>query len=221
MEKIAKIKWFALTLVFLAVPMLASRLALANDIKTLVVKKEASFEPGLAKSWTKVKDGEFEFVLDTSAELIGGKALTTGAVKESLEKALAESDGVAVESKSPEVVSVKYSGAEADFFNKLAETKIRAQSDVADTSDTDGGIRARPAGIVLQLGEVKGFVKKMRKNKPVSFKITESKLEGLKQGDEIEVNFGAVKVKKNMDLYFTPVKAADGTWTVKDGIVSR
>lgn len=201
---------------------LTSTLSSADTPKTLIQLVDGKPTPALATSWTKVKDGEMEFVIDTSAELMSGKALTGGAVKESVEKRLKVSHGVKVTPTTPEKVTINFTGEEKAFFAKLAEVKIRAQSsDVADSSGSDGGIRARPAGMKLSDGEVRGFVLKVAKEHYV-FRITESKAADFKAGDTIDMKFDeSLSIKKNLNLYFTPQKNDDGFWTPKVGTLLR
>jgi hypothetical protein len=152
MEKGFKMIKFLLKVLFVTGLFNASAAASAETPKTLVQLVGGKPTPALAKSWTKVKNGEMEFVIDTSAELMSGKALTGGAVKESLEKKLKTSHGVKVTPTTPEKVTIIFTGEEKEFFLKLAEVKIRAQSsDIADSSGSDGGIRARLQ--VLSTGE--------------------------------------------------------------------
>lgn len=194
----------------------------AETPKTLVQLIDGKPTPALAKSWSKVKNGEMEFVIDTSAELMSGKALTGGAVKESLEKKLKTSHGVKVTPTSPEKVTIVFAGEEKEFFSKLAEVKIRAQStDVADSSGSDGGIRARRPGIILAEGEVRGFILKVAKEHYV-FRIIETNSKELKVGDTIDMKFeSGLPIKKNLNLYFLPQKNDDGFWTAKEGTLTR
>jgi hypothetical protein len=194
----------------------------ADTPKTLVQLVDGKPSPALAKSWTKVKNGEMEFVIDTSAELMSGKALTGAAVKESLEKKLKTSHGVKVTPTSPDKVTIIFNGEEKEFFAKLAEVKIRAQSsDVADSSGSDGGIRARPPGIILADGEVRGFILKVAKEHYV-FRIIETNSKEFKIGDTIDMKFEKdLPIKKNLNLYFVPEKKEDGFWSPKEGTLTR
>lgn len=196
--------------------------ALASSPRTLIELADGAPKPALAKSWTKLKDGEYEFILDTAAELTNGKALTTGAVKASLENKMKSTHGVTVKEVAADKVVVTYSSSEQDFLKQIAEVKIRATStDVAaDTGGSDGGIRARPPGITLADGEIKGFVLKVMKGHYV-FKIVESKAADLKVGDAIDFKAPNVKLRKNHDLYFMPEKDSEGFWTAKEGTLTR
>ncbi len=201
---------------------LMSSLAWSETPKTLIQLVSGKPTPALAKSWKTIKKGEMEFVIDTSAELMSGKALTGAAVKESLEKKLKDSHGVKVTPTTPEKVTINFSGAEKEFFSKLAEVKIRAQStDVADASGSDGGIRARPPGIILAEGEVRGFILKVAKEHYV-FRIIETNSSEFKVGDSLEMKFDKnLPIKKNLNLYFVPQKNDDGFWTAKEGTLTR
>ena len=201
---------------------ITSAAASADTPKTLVQLVDGKPTPALAKSWTKVKSGEMEFVIDTSAELMSGKALTGGAVKESLEKKLKDSHGVKVTPTTPDKVTIIFTGEEKEFFSKLAEVKIRAQSsDVADSNGSDGGIRARPPGITLADGEVRGFILKVAKEHYV-FRIIETNSKEFKVGDTIDMKFDkSLPIKKNLNLYFVPQKNDDGFWTATEGTLTR
>jgi len=208
--------------IFILASLCVSPIASADSPKTLVRIIDGKPSPALAKSWTKIKSGEIEFVIDTSAELVSGKALTSGAVKESVEKKLKISHGVKVTPTTPDRVTIVFTGEEKVFFSNLAEVKIRAQStDVADASGSDGGIRARRPGIILAEGEIRGFVLKVKKAHYV-FRIIESNSPDFKVGDTINMKFDeSLSIKKNTNLYFVPQKKDNGIWTAKEGSVSR
>lgn len=196
--------------------------AMAVPAKTLIEMTDGKPVAALAKSWKKVKDGEFVFVIDTSAELMNGKALTIGAIKESLEKKLSASLGLSVTPSAPDAVVIKFKGDEKEFLNQLSQVKIRAQStDIVDSSGSDGGIRARPPNIILSNGEIRGFVLKVKKDHIV-FRVIETKAQEFKVGDSIDMRFNKeVPIKKNLDLYFVPEKDESGFWKPKDGTLSR
>lgn len=214
----------ALTLGLVLPGLLKAPEALASSPRTLIEMADGTPKSALAKSWSKIKDGEYEFVLDTSAELMNGKALTTAAVKATLEKKLGTSHGVVVKEIAADKVTITYTGPEADFLKQLSEVKIRAtSSDVAaDSGGSDGGIRARPPGVQLADGEIKGFVLRVQKVQGhYVFKIVESKFPDLKAGDAIDLKISSVKLRKNHDLYFMPEKDSDGIWTAKEGTLTR
>lgn len=190
-----------------------SSAAFANKAKTLIEMNSGKPTAGLAKSWKKLKDGEYEFTLDTAAELTGGKALTAGAVKSSLESKLASSHGVKVTPKGSDKVTVVYTSDEAKFLDQMSKTRIRAQStEIALESSSEGGIRARKAGDVLKNGEVKGFVMKVAKDH-VQVKIIESKHKDLKADTVIKVKSSAEGIKKNNNVYFAPEKKTGEMWS--------
>jgi len=222
MEKGFKMIKSLYKIIAVSVFFLPSAVVFADTPRTMVQIVDEKPAPALAKSWTKIKNGEMEFVIDTSAELMSGKALTGGAVKESLEKKLKDSHGVKVTPTTPDRVVINFTGNEKDFFSKLAEVRIRAQStDVADSSGSDGGIRARPPGIILAEGEVRGFILKVAKEHYV-FRIIETNASEFKVGDTIDMKFAkSLQIKKNLNLYFVPQKNDDGFWTAKEGTLSR
>lgn len=189
--------------------------------KTLIEMKDGKAVAGLAKSWKKVKNGEYEFVLDTSVELTGGKALTAGAVKSSLETKLGASHGVKVTAKGAGSVSIVYTCEEPKFLEQLGKTKIRAVStEIAMESSSEGGIRARKAGDVLQEGEVKGFVMKVKKDHIV-VKVIETKFDKVKKDESIKVK-GAVKgLKKNESVFFKVEKKEGDFWIPAAGSLEK
>jgi hypothetical protein len=217
MKSVAKV----FSVLFLLATFVYSPFALGAAAKTLIELKDGKPVAGLAKSWKKVKDGEYEFTLDTSVELTGGKALTAGAVKSSLESKLATSHGVKVNAKGSDAVTVTYTCEEPKFLEQMSKTRIRAQStEIALESSSEGGIRARKAGAVLADGEVKGFVSKVEKDHLV-IKVGESKFNDIKKGDSIKVK-GAVKgIKKNENVFFKPEAKAGDMWTPVAGTLEK
>lgn len=180
--------------------------------KTLIELKGGKPEAGLAKAWKKVKDGEYEFTLDTSAELTGGKALTAGAVKSSLEAKLASSHGVKVAAKGSDKVSVSYTCDETKFLEQMSKTKIRAQStEIALEPSSEGGIRARKKGDALTEGEVKGFITKVKKDH-IEVKVVETMNADVKKDATVKVKGNVKGLKKNNNVYFKPEKKDGEAW---------
>ncbi len=189
--------------------------------KTLIELKDGKPVAGLAKSWKKVKDGEYEFALDTSVELTGGKALTAGAVKSSLESKLGTSHGVKVTAKGADSVTVTYTCEEPKFLDQMSKTRIRAQStEIALESSSEGGIRARKPGAPLAEGEVKGFVSKVNKDHLV-VKIGETKFAGLKKDESIKVKGVFKGIKKNENVFFKPEAKTGDMWTPVAGSLEK
>jgi hypothetical protein len=210
-----------LSVLFLFATFIYSPVSFGAAAKTLIEMTGGKPVAGLAKSWKKVKDGEYEFVLDTSAELTGGKALTAGAVKTSLEAKLSSSHGVKVTAKGSDKVTVTYTSDEAKFLEQMSKTKIRAQStEIALESSSEGGIRARKAGDVLKAGEVKGFVVKVQKDHIV-VKVVETLFDKVKKDESIKVK-GAIKgLKKNQNVFFKPEKKDGDFWVPVAGSLEK
>lgn len=180
--------------------------------KTLIELNGGKPSAGLATAWKKVKDGEYEFTLDTSAELTGGKALTAGAVKSSLEAKLASSHGVKVSAKGSDKVAVTYTCDEAKFLEQMSKTKIRAQStEIALESSSEGGIRARKKGDALKDGEVKGFITKAKADH-IEVKVVESKNAEFAKDATVKVKGNVKGLKKNNNVYFMPEKKDGDAW---------
>lgn len=202
--------------------------ALAASPRTLIELVDGVAKPGLAKSWQKVKDGEYEFTLDTAAELIGGKALTVGAVKSSVESKLAATHGVTVKETAADKVLISYDvkkASEQEFLKQVSAARIRAQSTdiAADSGGSDGGIRARKPNVILSAGQIRGFVLKLTKNQEfVTFKLIESKIDTMKAEDVIDLQLPTgIVVRKNDHLVFLPEKNALGFWQPKADSLER
>jgi hypothetical protein len=172
----------------------------------------------LSKSKKKVKDGEYEFVLDTSQEVKKGTKISPELVKSSLESKLGTTYGVKVTAKGADTVSVTYTTDEAKFLEQVGKTKIRASGDVElalESSVSDGGIRASKLDRKAAADEVKGIVLKADKS-AITVKVTESNNAKVKNGASIKVKADkAVKVKDN--VFFIPEKEEGGAWVPKAG----
>lgn len=176
---------------------------------------------GLAKSWKKVKDGEYEFTLDTSAELKKGVTVSPDAVKSSLESKLGGTHGVKVTAKGKDGVSVTYTGKEADFLDQVSKTKIREKSvELAlESSVSEGGIRAKTADRPANAGEVKAIVLKSEKG-VVTVKVNDSKFDKVKTGSVVKLKDGGT-YKANDWIFFQPEKDEKGVWSPKAGSVTQ
>lgn len=172
----------------------------------------------LSKSKKKIKDGEYEFVLDTSKEVKKGTPVSADIVKSALESKLGVSLGVKVTAKGKDAVTVTYNGDEAKFLEQVGKTKIRAGGDVElalESSGSDGGIRASKLDRKAGPDEVKAIVLKADKDN-ITVKVTESNNSKVKNGATLKVKAGqTVKVKDN--VFFVPEKEEAGIWIPKAG----
>lgn len=172
----------------------------------------------LSKSKKKVKDGEYEFVLDTTKEVKKGTPVSPDIVKNALETKLGVSLGVKVKAKGSDAVTVTYNGDEAKFLEQVGKTKIRAGGDVElalESSGSDGGIRASKLDRKANPDEVKAIVLKADKG-TITVKVTESNNAKVKNGATLKVKTDqSVKVKDN--VFFVPEKEEGGVWVPKAG----
>ncbi len=193
--------------------------ALAES-KTLIEMKDGKPAAGLAKSWKKVGDGKYEFVLDTNAK-IKDTPLTPDIVKKSLEEKMGSSNAVTVTPKGKDTVVVAFSGDENAFLEGVGKARIRAGENVQlalESSVSEGGIRANTADRDPLSGEVKGTVLKVSP-KGVDIRVIKASKDGtaaqIKEGSKISISTPTdVKVKKNDTLYFMPEKTENGVWKV-------
>ena len=86
--------------------------------KALIDMSSGSPAPSLAKSWAKVKDGEYTFELDTTQEVKTGVKVSPALVKDALEGKLGSSMGVKVTEKGPSSVDVTYTGETYDTWDE-------------------------------------------------------------------------------------------------------
>ncbi len=212
-----------MTSMFAALAFLFGEAAFAGP-KTLIELKGDAPTAGLAKSWKKVKDGEYEFQLDTSAEIKKGQTVTPAAVKDSLETKLGASDGVKVKEKGADAVSVTYTSEEKKFLEKVSKTKIRGKggdSEIAmEDSVSEGGIRAKPKNRDVTDGEIKATIMKSTKDQIVG-NVVASKASGVKENATVKVK-GAIKGALKGELfYFVPDKDEKGVWTPKKGTLKQ
>ena len=186
--------------------------------RTLIELKNGKPTPGLAKSWTKVKVGQYNFVLDQTKEIKKGVTVTPAAVKSTLEAKLGTTFGVKVSPKGKGEVTVNYKGDEQKFLTKLSRTKIRAKKSVnlaLESSVSDGGIRAKTADRPPKEGEVKGIVVRI-KGDMITVKITDSKNEKLTAGSTAVIE-GVKDKKLNEKVYFKPTKKVALVWAFEKG----
>lgn len=181
--------------------------------KTLIELSGTTPKAGLAKSWKKVKDGEYEFELDTAAEIKKGAKLTPKMVKDSLEGKLS-ANGVKVAEKGASKVSVTYSGDEAKFLEQVSKTKIRAGGDVElalESSTSEGGIRADIPDRDAAADEVKAIVSKV-KDGVVTATVNASKNSKVPATGTVKVKIAGA-IKKNDKFFFKPGTKAGDVWT--------
>jgi len=188
------------------------------ESKTLIEMKGDKPEAGLAKSWKKVGEGSYEFVLDTSAK-IKDKPLTPDIVKKSLEDKLGSSHSVKVAVKGKDTVVVSYSGSEPEFLSSVSKTRIRGGENVElalDSSVSEGGIRAKTADREPASGEVKGTVLKSSA-KAIDILVSKVSKDGvaakIKEKSKIKIAPPTgLTFKKNDPIFFVPEKEENGMW---------
>lgn len=196
-----------------ALGLCASGLALAGP-KTLVTLEGGKPKAGLAKAWKKVKDGQYEFTLDTNLEVKPGTKVTPALVKDSLEAKLGASHKVTVAPKGADKVLVSFGGDEAGFLDQVSKAKIRGGKDVEvamDSSVSDGGIRAKTTDRPPADGEVKALVIKVEAG-VITVRINSSKSPNLKDGQKIKVKGEVKGAKPNDTVFFKPEKEEGGVW---------
>ncbi len=186
--------------------------------KTLIEMDGGKPTASLAKSWKKVKDGEYEFELDLTKDVKEGAKVTAAAVKDSLENKLTEI-GVKVTAKGASTVSVAYTGDEQKFLEQVSKTKIHGGgTDLAvDSSVSEGGIRAKPIDRPVKEGEVKAQATKIVKGM-LTATVNDSKNAKVKANSQIKVK-GDVKDLKKLEccFYFVPEKQDGDVWVPKAG----
>jgi hypothetical protein len=184
--------------------------------KTLIKYKGGKPVPGLAKSWKKVKDGQYRFDLDGKAK-VKGEAVTQQLVKDTLESKLGATMGVKVAPEGKSAVLVSYNGAEDKFLKKISTTKIRAKKAVTlalEGSVSDGGIRAKSADRPPKVGEVKAIVVAV-KGEVATAKVNATKSPKVK-GGVLKVKTQGVAVKPNQKIFFMPDTLEGGVWKAMD-----
>lgn len=174
---------------------------------------------GVAKSWKKVKDGEYTFDLDTTQEISKGVPVTADAVKSSLENKLGSTHGVKVNITSPTAIDVTFTAKEDAFLTEVSKTKIRAKSVelASESSVSEGGIRAKAADRPPNANEVKAKILKSEKG-VVMAKVTETKAASVKNNSVVKVKADGVW-KSGGWIFFIPEKEDGGVWSAKAGSV--
>jgi hypothetical protein len=199
----------------LAAAVLFAGTAVASP-KTLIELEGGKPKAGLAKSWTKVKDGEYQFELDMTQELKKDVKVSPAAVKQSFESKLG-GKGVKVIEKGPSTVLVTYTGDEKVFLDEVAKTKVRGTKDVElalESSVSEGGIRAKTLDRAAAAGEVKGIVVASKAGL-LTVKIRDSMDEGIKFNDRVRVKAANTKHKVKDLVYFMPEKKDGNVWYAK------
>jgi hypothetical protein len=183
--------------------------------RTLIEMNGGAPSAGLASSWKKIADGNYEFVLDTTKDIGGGQTVTPDAVKSSLESKLGSSYGVKVTAKDASTVDVAYTGDENTFLTEVSKAKIRAGGkDVElalESSVSDGGIRAKKADRPAAPGEVKAMFLRSEGGVIVAM-VNESKSTKVKPGDKVKIKGEVKGAKKNDMVFFKPDKMNGDTW---------
>lgn len=186
--------------------------------KTLIEMDAGKPKAGIAKSWKKVKDGEYEFDLDPAAEVKKGTKVTQAMVKDSLEAKLSAS-GVKVKPKGASAVLVNYTGDEAKFLEGVAKTKIRGGDNVElalESSTSEGAIRAKTANRDPTDGEVKAVVQKIQGDL-ITAKVNATKSDKVAANATIKIKGKVEGLKKNDKVFFVPEKKENGHWVPKEG----
>jgi len=179
----------------------------------------------LAKSWRKVSDQEYEFVLDTSQEVARGRPVTAEFVKSSLEARLGQTHGVSVKEKSESVVVVSFRGDEMDFLRQISQTRIRARRNVElalESSVSSGGLRANKIARGPENGEVKATFVSIDNGIMTVFVVQlgqEGVPPAIRPSRQVRIrvpNPDALgKLNRDDDLFFQPVRFKDNVWQVK------
>lgn len=192
------------------------------EVRTLIELNGDKPAAGLASSWKKIKDGEYQFTLDTSKEIGKGNKLSAAAVKDSLETKLGSAMSVKVKEDSTSSVTVSYAGDEAAFLAAIAKTKIRAAQNAQlalESSTSEGGIRANPGNRHPRDGEVKATVISVQAGVVVA-RVNESKVAEVKSGSKVKIKVDGSEFKPTKPVFFAPEKLDGDVWLPKAGSVS-
>lgn len=193
--------------------------ALAKGKGTLIEMDGDKPVPGLAKEWKKVGEGQYEFTLDTSAEISKGEKLTPALAVTSIEKKLGDK-GVKAVPKGDNAVTVTYTGGEPEFLKNVAKTKIRSGKEVdiaLESSTSAGGIRANTASREPAEGEVKTRVLTALPNNVIEVIVVKSSGKGeaakVVDGKKVKITTKpAPKVKPGDTLFFRPTALKGEVW---------
>jgi len=181
--------------------------------RTLIEMSGGKPTPALAKSWHKVKNGEYKFDLDTTKEVKAGVKVTPGLVKDALEGKLGSAYGVKVKAQGAAAVDVTYTGDEQKFLEEVAKTKIRGKDvEVAlESSVSEGGIRAKTTDRPADPGEVKVIVLKVQKGL-ITGRVTETKSPKVKASAMVKIKGDVKGLKPKAKVFFKPAKEEHGVW---------
>ncbi len=191
--------------------------------KTLIELDGDKPVAALAKSWKKVKDGQYKFQLDATKEVAKGTPVTAEAVKSSLESRLGDSKGVKVKADSASEVTVSYTGDEKSFLESIAKTKIRSSKDVElamESSTSAGGIRAKKADRPAEAGEVKLIAIKIEGD-VITGKVNDTKSDKIKAGEIVKVKGSVQELKKNESFFFKPTAKNGDVWQAQEGSLQK
>jgi multidrug efflux pump subunit AcrB len=194
----------------------AGQSALAAGARPLIEMEGGKAKAALAKSWKKVKEGEYQFELDLTQEIKKDTKVSVAAVKNGLESKLG-SEGVKVLEKGASTVVVTYKGDEKAFLDKIAKTKIRGTKNVElalESSVSEGSIRAKTLDRPATEGEVKGFVVAV-KGDLMTVKVRDSKYAAIKVNDRIKVKTEGSTHKVKDLMFFMPDKKDGDYWSPK------
>lgn len=197
-----------------------AQVSFAAGAKTLIELDGGKPKAGMAKSWKKVKDGEYEFDLDPAAEVKKGTKVTAAMVKTSIEGKLG-SGGVKVTEKSASKVLVSYTGPENKFLESVSKTKIRGGGDVElalESSTSEGGIRADIPDRDPEADEVKAIVNKTSGG-IVTATVNASKSSKVAKTGSIKVKITDKGLVKNAYFFFKPGTKAGDVWVPVAGSV--
>ncbi len=212
----SKVKAVVLGMIVLAADVLAGP-------KTLIELDGDKPVAALAKSWKKVKDGQYKFQLDTTKEVAKGAPVTAEAVKSSLEAKLGVSKGVTVKADSAAEVTVSYTGDEKSFLESVAKAKIRSSKDVElamESSVSAGGIRAKKADRPADADEVKLIAIKIDAG-VITGKVNDSKNAKVKAGEIVKIKGEIKDLKKNESFFFKPSAKEGDVWQVQAGSLQK
>lgn len=176
-------------------------------------------KPALAKSFKSVGPGTYEFVIDPSKTIKGGKKPTFDNLKDSLTKKKLVKEVKGDASK----ITVTYEGDENSFLEKIAKTRIKGSGGDVDlaleSSVSDGGVRARTAAREPKAGEVKGkIIGKSNGSLKVMVqkKGTSGVPEALPMMRPISVKSGNYEGMPGQTIFFKPTKKTGDLWEGKD-----
>jgi len=173
----------------------------------------------IAKSFKELGPGKYEFILDTSKKIKGGKNVTFDVVKTSLlkKKLVKEVSGAG------DKVVVTYTGTLKKFLKKMSKTRIKPSGSNVDlameSSVSDGGVRARTAAREPGAGEVKGTIVGMS-GRNLRIMVQKKGPSGIPPGfpmmRPVAVAAGSYKGTPGQVVFFKPTKKTGAIWNGKD-----